>query len=373
MSVAIVGAGVTGLSIAFHLVERGIGPVTVLDGGGVAAGASGVQPGGVRQQWGTRANCLMARESLAFYRDFPARLGTTARARFEACGYLFVVDRPESLERLEAASAVQHEAGVPSTLVSPDEAAALVPGLAEDGFLAASWCSEDGYFDRPQAVAAAFAEIAIARGAHFSREHVRRLTPDGAGWRLETSSGALTADVAVVAAGCDAAALLAPLGIDVPIVKEARYLLFSEPVRERLLDPLVIAVDRGVAAKQLADGRVLASDLRATGDPGANEDRWRRRIREQAVPLLPILEHIALPVVAEGFYDMTPDGQPVVDAVADGLWLAAGFSGHGFMVAPSTGHLVADALEQRPPPEWRDALRADRFARGSAEHEDQVI
>src|SRR5437764_5783952 len=111
MSVSVIGAGITGLSIAFHLVERGIGPVTIVDRLGVGAGASGVQPGGVRQQWGTRANCLMAKDAYAFYADFPGRFGTRAQARLERCGYLFVADDASTLQRLETAGAVQREVG----------------------------------------------------------------------------------------------------------------------------------------------------------------------------------------------------------------------------------------------------------------------
>ena len=111
MSVSVIGAGVTGLSIAFHLLERGVGPVAILDRSGVGAGASGVQPGGVRQQWSTRAACVMARESVSFYRDFPARFGTLAQARLDRCGYLFVAHEPASLLRLEEAVEVQHAVG----------------------------------------------------------------------------------------------------------------------------------------------------------------------------------------------------------------------------------------------------------------------
>jgi sarcosine oxidase, subunit beta len=118
---------------------------------------------------------------------------------------------------------------------------------------------------------------------------------------------------------------------------------------------------------------VLASDLRASGDAETQQDGWRRRLREQIVPLLPSLEYVALPIIAEGFYDMTPDGQPIVDEIDDGLWVAAGFSGHGFMVAPSTGRLIADALLGCTPPEWRDAVRADRFADDGRVREAQVI
>ena len=373
MRVSIVGAGVTGLSIALHLVERGIGPVTIFERSGIGSGASGIQPGGVRQQWGTRANCLMAKESYAFYRDFPERLGTVAQARLEQCGYLFVADERATLHVLEASAAVQHEAGIPSRLVTPAQAAELVPGLDGGGFLGAAYCGEDGYFDRPQAVVEAFAESALARGALLVTEEVRGVARDGAGWSVDSVSGRHAADAVVVAAGYDTPALLAPLGHALPIEREPRYLFFSEPVRERLLEPLVIAVDRGVAAKQLADGRVLASDLHASGDVATQQDVWRRRLRQQIVPLLPALEFVSLPIVAEGFYDMTPDGQPIVDEIDDGLWVAAGFSGHGFMVAPSTGRLVADALAGSVPPEWRDAVRADRFTGEAQPREAQVI
>jgi sarcosine oxidase subunit beta len=91
------------------------------------------------------------------------------------------------------------------------------------------------------------------------------------------------------------------------------------------------------------------------------------------LPLLPMLEYVSLPIAVEGFYDMTPDAQPIIDALDDGLWVAAGFSGHGFMVAPSTGRLVADGLGGRELPEWGGALRADRFAGGRKEREAQVI
>ena len=135
----------------------------------------------------------------------------------------------------------------------------------------------------------------------------------------------------------------------------------------------MVAIDRGIAVKQLADGRVLASDLRADGDPDVEHDRWRRRIHEQLAELLPLLQFVSLPIVATGSYDMTPDGQPIIAALAGGLWVAAGFSGHGFMVAPTTGRLVADSIAGVELPEWHDAVRADRFGEPATDAEAQVI
>jgi sarcosine oxidase subunit beta len=366
MSVSVVGAGISGLSIALQLLERDLGPVTLYERTGIGSGASGIQPGGMRQQWGTRANCLMAKESFAFYRE----LGE----RFTECGYLFLADEAETLVQLEGGLAVQHELDIPSQLLTPAEASEVVPGLDAGGALGAVWCAEDGYFDRPQAVVEAFAREVAARGGRVELAGVRAIVRDGAGWRLELISGvSVASDAVVVAAGAESRTLVAPLGFDLPIVEEPRTLFLSEPIRERLLEPLVIAVDRGIAAKQLADGRVLASDLRGEGDPATEQDRWRRRIHEQLDELLPVLQFVSFPIVATGSYDMTPDGRPIVAALADGLWVAAGFSGHGFMVAPSTGRLVAAGIAGAMLPEWHDALRADRFGPGQAEVEAQVI
>ena len=132
----VVGAGVTGLSIAWHLLGMGCA-VTVVERSGVAAGASGVQPGGVRQQWSTRVSCLLARESVAFYRDVSDRLESPLDPVLEPCGYLFVADSQGALDGLRANVALQSELGIPSQIVSPAEAEAIVPGLRVDGMAGA--------------------------------------------------------------------------------------------------------------------------------------------------------------------------------------------------------------------------------------------
>jgi sarcosine oxidase subunit beta len=359
MAVSVVGAGISGLSIALQLLERGLGPVTVVERTGVAAGASGIQPGGVRRQWTTHASCSMASESYAFWRE----LGEP----FTACGYLFLADAEETLDRLEAGVAVQHTLEIPSRLLPPPAISQLVPGLDPAGLRGGAWCAEDGYFDRPQAVVERVAREVAARGGELRIDVVRRIARDGGGWRLELRHGEpVVGDALVVAAGGETRALVAPLGFDLPIVEEPRTLFLSEPIRERLVEPLVIAVDRGIAAKQLADGRVLASDLRRPRTSATD------RLHEELDRLLPVLQFVPFPIVATGMYDMTPDAQPVVDSLDDGLWVAAGFSGHGFMVAPSTGRLVADGLAGASLPEWSVALRADRFA-AHPEREANVI
>src|SRR5437899_1202522 len=146
LDVAVVGAGVIGLAIARELHLRGA-RVAVFERTSIGAGASGVQPGGVRQQWGTRIACRLARESAAFYADADERLAAPVPLGFRACGYLFVAHDDESLVRLAANIEVQNAEGITSRLVSPSDAAELVPGLRTDTIVGAAWHAADGYFD----------------------------------------------------------------------------------------------------------------------------------------------------------------------------------------------------------------------------------
>ena len=367
--VAVVGAGVTGLSVAWHLRRRGV-DVVVLERRGIAAGASGVQPGGVRQQWGTAVNCRLARESLNFYRRAGELLGGPDELRFSACGYLFLAHSERTLDHLRANASVQAAAGVPSRIVEAEEAAALVPGLEPGGIVGASWCAEDGYVDRPQSVIAALAEDAdVVIG------EVSELTRDGAGWLLTTPGGRTAAQSVVVATGLDAPALLAPLGVELPIEPERRWLFLSEPIRDRLLEPLVVSAERHFAAKQLADGRVLASDLSAVSASDADAPRWRASIRRSIRDLLPHLEYVDFTILTDGVYDVTPDRQAIIGPVRgeDGLWIAAGFSGHGFMLAPAVGRILADVLTGAAEDEALTLLDPGRFAENRLLPEPQVV
>jgi sarcosine oxidase, subunit beta len=362
VDVAVVGAGVTGLAVARELTARGVG-VAVVERERIAAGASGVQPGGVRQQWGTRVACRLARESVAFWRVANERLDPRVPLELHACGYLFVAESDDTLERLRTNVALQNEEGIASRIVGPDEAATLVPGLDASPVAGAAWCAEDGYFDRPQAVVEAFGE-----GLDIRYADVTELRRDGSGWVV----GPLAAEAVVVAAGVDTPALLAPLGVELPIVREDRYLFFSEPIRERLLEPLVVAPERAFAAKQLADGRVLASDLLARADAESGRELWRATIRDASEALLPQLMHVSYPLLVAGVYDVTPDHQPILGPVADGLLVAAGFSGHGFMIAPAVARITADVLVGERDPVL-DVLGADRFAAGRLVSEPQLV
>jgi sarcosine oxidase subunit beta len=369
--VVVVGAGITGLSVALHLAEAGVKPL-VVERSGVSAGASGVQPGGVRQQWSTPLNCRLARESALFFADLPSRLDSTLPLEFARCGYAFLAHSEDRLTQLSDAVSVQNAAGIPSRLLSPGEAEVTIPGLVTDGLAGASWCDDDGYFDRPQSVVEAFAQAAWARGAELLIADIVSIAPDGDGWALTLRDGSsILAGRLVLAAGCDTTPLAATAGLDLPIESEARHLLYSEPVADRILEPLVVAPDRHFAAKQLADGRILASDLAASGEPESGRAQWLSHVRETANELLPRLTYVSFSILVSGFYDVTPDNQPVLGSVEGlpGLYLAAGFSGHGFMLAPAVGRRIADAVLGGVADDALEEFSYARFARGALQRE----
>jgi sarcosine oxidase subunit beta len=373
--VAVVGAGVIGLSAAYHASTRGLKSV-VYERTGVAAEASGVQPGGVRQQWATDVNCMLARESYGFYREINDRLESRVKPVLEACGYLFVAHTDEALEQLAENVALQNRHGIPSQIVSAPDVVGLVPGFDASSIAGGAYCPEDGYFDRPQAVVEAFAQGAKRLGATIERAEVAGLYTNGQGWELELGQGQrVHCDQVVVATSYDTNRLLQTVGVQLPIEKTPKYLFLSERIRERLLEPLVISQERHFAAKHLADGRVLASHLAAQGDPAVEQKHWRAHIRGVIEELLPILEYVSFPLLIEGFYDMTPDSQAIVGPIDDleGLWVAAGFSGHGFMIAPAIGRGIADLLQGTDPGSAVKDLGLARFGDKHLTIETQVV
>jgi sarcosine oxidase subunit beta len=299
---------------------------------------------------------------MRFYAEARGLLNMRVDPGFQPCGYLFLAHSDSALVQMRENVALQNELDIPSRILTPLEAAELVPGLDIASVVGGAWCAEDGYFDRPQSLVEAFgaqADVQIADVVGVEDEGVVRIA----------GGGELPAHAVVIAAGVDTPRLLPEL----PIRPEGRYLFFSDPIRERLLEPLVVSPERRFAAKQLGDGRLLASDLGAVGDPGVDLGRWRANVRRALEDLLPQLVFVQLPTLVEGIYDVTPDHQAILGRVRDRVWVAAGFSGHGFMLAPAVGRIIADSVIAGRDDPALGVLDPARFAEGRLVPEPQIV
>jgi len=366
--VAVIGAGITGMSAAWQLSRRGLG-VVVVDRVGIGAGATGIQPGGIRTQWASHDSLAMAIESQSFYDRFAEETGTSNDPGLDHCGYCFIASNETTLQVLAEAVREQNELSVPSVMLGPDDLAELVPGLATDELVGGSFNARDGYLDRPGAPVAGFAEAAQRSGAEIVIGKVDGIDRRGAKWSLRLAGGGrITAPNVVLAAGIGSAALCESVGVVIPLKSEPRYLFYSQKIQPCLVKPLLVFQDEHFAVKHLADGSVLASDLSIPADAEIDEQGWRRSVTDTAHRLLPVLSYVRFPTMVTGSYDVTPDAQLLVGPLPgrEGIVLAAGMNGRGLMVAPSVGRMVAE-LVQGDDSGVPESLLPDRFSDGAAQ------
>ena len=318
--IVVAGSGAMGAMIAYHLALLGADDVVVAERGKLAEGSTSRAMGGVRQQFSTAAEVVLARESI----DFLAGLGPKF---FQQVGYLFIATTPEGLESLEERRALQLEFGVPVERVN----ASLVPGLAVDDVLGATCCWRDGVAI-PKSVALEVLRLAQELGVEV-REH--------------TPAEELDRDVLVIACGPWSPQLAETVEVELPIRPLCRQLLRTTPI-EGLADdlPMVIEEETGFHFRRRDDKLVVAMtdpEPRWTYEPTVDESLFADRL-ERLVRRYPPAAGASIGDAWAGLYDMTPDAHPIVGEVADGVYAACGFSGHGFMQSPAVGRAVAELI-----------------------------
>jgi sarcosine oxidase subunit beta len=361
--VVIVGGGVIGCATAYALARLGVYNVVILDRGPLAGGVTGICPGGIRQQFEGEADCLLARRSFEFYSQINERLQPEFPFVFERSGYLFLAESETLLRRFRENVALQNRLGIRSSILDPQDVGRLLPDLVLRGVLGASYCPDDGFIEDCHGVTMAFARHAKAHGARVERAEVTRLAGREGRWWVTTDRGVYDAAHVVLAAGVDSQALAASVGLALPIRPERRRLLFTGPVTPGILPPLVVAPERAVAAKQLPSGVFYLGWLQET--PRHDDLTFVEETLRAGMTLVRLLEEVPVRRILAGLYDLTPDRRPLlgpVDGFA-GIHLAAGFSGHGFMIAPAVGEIVAAGVAEGTPAPAAFAL--ERFTTAS--------
>ncbi len=371
--VIVVGAGVQGASLAFHLAERGVS-VLVCERESVAAGATGRSSGFVRMHYDLEAEVRLAWASAPYFWDWTARVGV-GDPGFVRTGFLQLVPR-ELAGHLRANVAMQQRLGVPTVLLEADDVGRLVPDLALDDVEVAAYEPLSGYAD-PAATATGFLAAARNRGARYVGGcRVTRVTTDGTRVTgVDTDRGTFAAPVVVDAAGAWAGALAATVGVEVPL-EAWRHDTFVLGRPAGLRAPLPIVLDHALGvyfrpegSHQLLVG--LEDENRLGGDPDRPLEATPAATTEIAIERLtrrlPIAETATLERTFAGQDGMTPDQRAIVGPVGpDGFWLCCGFSGTGFKTAPAVGAtLAAWICGAEPDGGMLAPFRLERFSTGA--------
>jgi len=380
--VVIVGGGIVGSSVAYHLAEAGCKNVLVPERESQQGlGSTGKSMGGVRAQFSTTPSIQMSLYSIPFFARFEELTGHPSG--YKAQGYLFVATSEKHLDYLRANYARQVALGLEAVrLLKAEEVVEMMPQLRSDDIVGGSFCSTDGFVD-PYSVMTGFMARAAEKGVRLWKgvEVTGILLDQNGVAGVETTKGRIATRTVVNAAGPWAAQVARFAGVELPVEPLRRMLVPTEPFP--LIPshaPLVIDMATGFHFRPEGLGLLLAwNDPEETpGFKTSFDPAFVEKVLTRAVSRVPCLEMVQVNPRRcwAGLYEMTPDHHPILGPVPQvrGLFLANGFSGHGVMHSPATGRIVADLiLHGRSELVDTRALDIERFAEGRLITETAVL
>lgn len=369
----VVGGGIVGLSSAYHLAAAGVRDVLLLEReAGLGLGSTGRCAGGFRHQFSSEVNVRLSLASAPMIRDFEAEHGLPLDVHVD--GYLFLCRDEATWAGYQAAAAMQRRLGARVELLDAGACASLVPGLAVDDVVGATFGPDDGIAD-PSGLVNGYAAIARRTGSSIRvAAPVTALRASADASRIlgvSTPAGDVDAPLVVLAAGVWTRALTDPLGIGLPLEPHARQLVQTTDFAGRP-ERRTLVIDTASMCFFHREGvGVLMGVPRAADAPTFDLRPDDRFVAEELVPaavrLLPSIEDAGFATTWVGLYEMTPDHHPVIGPIRgfEGLLVATGFSGHGFQHAPVTGKLLAEIVTTGVARTVDiSALRPERFADG---------
>jgi len=372
----VIGGGVVGCSIAYHLARRGQRDVVVLEREAVGSGTTSKAAGGIRSQFPTETEIRFSLEAIGVFERFAEEFGVDIGYR--RIGYLFLISDPADLAGYRERMTLQRRLGVDVREITPADAQAIVPALRVDDLIAAVWGPTDGMAG-PAEVTNAFARRARELGARIV-EGVSVTGIDvahGGAQGVTTSQGAVSSPLVINAAGPSAARIGRLAGVDVPVQPRRRHIFFTEPFPE-IPGPVPLTTDRASGfyfRKEMEQLLLSPGDVEDIGeDFDVPVDRARiDETVEKALHRIPIVEKARIAGGWAGLRPLTPDDHAIIGWApgVDGFFLAVGFGGHGFQHSPATGRYVAEWLLDGKPSLDLSLFDPGRFAAGRAAHHDR--
>lgn len=364
-SVVIIGGGVIGLSIAYHLAHAGVTDVVLIEKSEFGSGSTCKAAGGVRAQFSEKVNIELGARSLKTFETFKATFDQ--EIDLHQVGYLFLLEKPEHVEAFERNVALQNEMGVPSRLIEVAEAKALSPLISTEGLLAAAYSPTDGHCT-PESVVNGYAGAARRAGARLVRNCAVTAIDSSGGTltQVVTEKGVIATDAVICTAGAWSKDLGAMVGVDLPVEPLRRQILTTEPMPG--LDPHTpFTIDFSTSFYFHGEGQGL---LLGMSDPHESpgfkltvSDGWLAGLGEAIGRRAPDISEVGLCAGWAGLYEMTPDHNALIgeaEGVSRFLY-ATGFSGHGFLMGPAVGEVMRDLYLGRTPVVDVSSLTASRF------------
>ncbi|MDY0074820.1 MAG: FAD-binding oxidoreductase [Acholeplasmataceae bacterium] len=374
----IIGAGISGVSIAYNLAKKGKKGIHVVDKGYFTNGATGRCGAGIRQQWATEMNCILAKKSIEFFEHAKEILSYPGDLEFKQEGYLILATSKEEHDQFTKNVALQNRLGIPSKQLNKEEALKIVPHLNPDAFYSATFCQTDGHLN-PFKMTEAYYLAAKSLGVTFSfYEEVTSIdTLDHKIQAVYTNKETYQTNVVINAAGGYSHEIGKMAGIDIPVYSENHEILATEPV-EKMQGPMVMSFSKNIYCQQVPHGAFLMGRSNPDAKPSHQIESTWSFLDHMSKTLIDIMPKVAeLRVVRQwgGSYNMSPDRQPIIGGTdeLEGFYMACGFSGHGFMLAPMTGLLLAEViLEEKPSMDMRP-LHINRFIDQPMIHQEKSV
>jgi sarcosine oxidase subunit beta len=374
----IIGAGIMGCAIAHALASRGMTDVVVIEKDAIGRGATADAAGGIRQQFSTETNVRLATYSVRVWEQFKETFDQDINLHQQ--GYLFLLTDPAEEPVFRANLDLQNRLGVPSRWVAPDEIRELNPHVVLDDVFGGSFCPEDGWVDT-YAATAGYAKAARKLGVELHEEtpvtgiRIER----GRVTAVEARGESIATPLAVICAGPQTRLVGELAGVEIPVDPFRRMSFITEPFAALPSSlPMTIDFASGLYFHPESGGFLFGMADRA--EPSsfnkAVDDAWMLQTVEALVERAPAFEDANVMRGWAGFYEITPDDNPVLGFVGEpeGLAVAAGFSGHGFMQGPAIGACMAELiLDGAATTVEIDAFRPSRFAEGVLAQEHNVI
>jgi len=380
--IVVIGGGVMGASAAFHLAEAGVTDVLLLERGDLAGGSTVKSAGGVRAQFSDAVNIALGARSLDAFEQFGSRPG--AEIDLHQVGYLFLHTESAGLAAAEQSVALQNSLGVPTRLITAEEAGLLSPGVVTADVVGATFHPRDGHCS-PESVVQGYARGARGHGATV-RTGIEVLGIEWSGGRITavvTTAGTVRTSAVVCAAGAWSRAIAAQVGVDLPIEPLRRQILVSEPLDDALLRhfpdrmPMTIDAASTFYLHREGPGVLLGMSYQAE-QPGFDEsysEAWLPDLMQAMERRAPALLDVGIAYRWSGFYEVTPDDNACIGEAANvsRFLYAAGFSGHGFLQGPAVGEVLRDLWLGREPVVDVSSLAAERFTTGARIIEHNIV